>query len=153
MRVWRLITHHGEPDRALGLYRRGFIALGWGGIGDLREHRPADPVAIQSAIRRTYPDLSNEVEGSRSLWGFWQEMALGDYVILSTGKKRAHVMRVSGEYYWMKLPHPTIGDYQHRRPAESTLENPDALWNRSGGMTDDSWNIRWALIRCRDISK
>ena len=57
--VWRAMVHHGKAQAALGIYRReGFIALGWGAIGDLRCFSGPDEISkaitgvVEYGVRR-----------------------------------------------------------------------------------------------------
>lgn len=58
--VWRLITHHAESERALAWSRKiGRIAVGWGGIGDLRANGlvsasdTTKAIQVDPAVRHT----------------------------------------------------------------------------------------------------
>src|SRR5688572_28912876 len=138
MNVWRLITHHIDPDRALGWTRQnGRIAIGWGRIGDLREKSIHSAKDIGTHIRQHYPEASNSGTGGNRLWNFCAEMKRGDLVILSGSRPRELVVEVQGDYEYALEP-PTFnglgteGLYQHQRQVRVTTWNPEVLWHRAG---------------------
>ncbi len=92
MAVWRLITHHDDPEYALTWSRRNErIALGWGAVGDVSK-RYSSRQQIAATVQELFPERNNSVEGGHCLWDFCYEFRLGDRVILSTGKKRELVV-------------------------------------------------------------
>ncbi len=149
MNVWRLITHHKDKDAALFWSRQnGRIAIGWGGIGNIRTQGYRSAEDIAGAIRRTYPNLQNSGSGGRSLWSLYAEMQEGDFVILSASKPRELVVEVEGDYEWMDgLPVP-MEEYQHQRRARIRRDmNPEDLWNTAEGAAPGQ-NVHQTLIRC-----
>lgn len=49
--IWRLVTHHVDPEYALNWAKReGKLAIGWGHIGDIKEHGYNSPETILQAI-------------------------------------------------------------------------------------------------------
>ena len=150
MNVWRLIAHHNEPEKAiLWSQRRSQIAIGWGIIGDLRQSAPQDGTEIAAMIRQERPDLNNAHLGGPGLWRFYSEMAIGDLVILSDGKRRRAVMCVTGDYEWTDAPQPGLpGMYFHQRSVRRAEDDPNDLWERSGAGPARGESIRWTLVRC-----
>lgn len=152
MNTWRLVTNNVDPEDALRRYLQdGFIALGWGLVGDLRVLRPSSASEIGEAIRRVaeYAPLNNSGQGGRCLWGFYDQMKIGDLVILSIGQgPLRHVIEVTGDYdYWndRHVPAPP-GDYYHCRVVKhrGDLDGRN-LWTGPA----PGWNRRWALVICR----
>lgn len=120
MDVWRLTTHHEDPERSVDWTRRkSRIAIGWGGIGDIRQQGYTSTQDISRVIRDFYPGLPNSGPGGVCLYDFCYSMKKGDLVILSTGKKRVLVAEVSGGYeHKSRSEKPPIGNYQHQRKAQ-----------------------------------
>jgi hypothetical protein len=142
MQVWRLTTHHIDPRKAAEICAsEGFVAVGFGAIGDLGELgklKPKSTEDIEYAIRRTripgYMLGNRPKRGAKSLWGLLKQMQTDDLVILSAGGRRTAVMQVTGNYYWLDEEDTELGDYQHRRRAGvQTAVDPDKLWHRVGG--------------------
>src|SRR5688500_6587109 len=154
MTVWRLILHHEKQfiEQAIQWSRReGFVAIGWGRMGDLRGVPLRTVEELTQVVARCHPHetRSNHVHGGRSLWRFFKEMKKGDLIILSTGGGRVQTMRVTGGYYFVDHEHPR---YEHRRPAEPVGIDPDRLWRAAGGMAPGQM-IYSTLIRCaRELS-
>lgn len=150
MEVWRLATHHEDPEAVADWSRKsGRIALGWGFLGDLREKEYASPKEISRAVRELAPALHNAPVSGIQLWNFRYTMKPGDLVILSTGKYRAFVMQVQGDYEYVPSERaPLHGDYQHQRTAQLTNIDPDRLWRLAGAQAAEGQNIRWTLIKC-----
>ena len=150
MNVWRLITHHEMPEDMLRWSRdSGRIAIGWGKVGHLRKRAYRSPAEIVGAIRSCYPGLQNAPNGGRCLWEFCHEMHPDDLVILSTGARRAAVMRVTGDYEYMLVEQVGCGvGYQHQRRAQVLSTDPNHLWEAAGGRPADGYSLRWTLIRC-----
>lgn len=147
--VWRLTTHWQCPEQAAEIYQRqGFIAVGWGQIGDLRDMGLRNADGIVYAIKRAYPFLRNIPSGKRSLWALYQQMKPGDLVILSAKGRRVHVMQVTGDYRFNSEVDPVLGDFQHQRPAVPTSIDPNELWECAGSGFAESWNSRWTLGLC-----
>ena len=144
MHVWRLIAHDKEPDTAINWFRASSrIAIGWGWTGDLRHlHGPKE---IRELIEQEYPTLNNAGHGGASLWRLYDRVRIGDLVIVSDGKRRRMVMRVTGDYQFASVPPPGLGDYLHQRPAEYVERDPDQLWTEPAA----GENIRWTLLRIR----
>lgn len=100
-------------------------------------------------VRDAYAELDNAHLGGPSLWRFYHEMSIGDLVILSDGRSRRVVMRVTGPYEWTQNSLPAPGDYYHQRSAELSDEDPNGLWEHCGREAQGE-NIRWTLLRCND---
>ena len=59
MNVWRLIPHHEYPKEMAEWSRReGAIAIGWGGMGDLRQHHFHSDSELKQLTARTLPGFS-----------------------------------------------------------------------------------------------
>jgi predicted Mrr-cat superfamily restriction endonuclease len=148
MNVWRLITHHDDKDAALSWSRQnGRIAIGWGGVGDIRTRSYRSAEDIAAAIRTTYPNLQNSGSGGRGLWSLFAEMEKGDFVILSASRPREMVVEVEGDYEWDEQS-PLDGDYQHQRRVLIRRDlSPEDIWNTAGGAAPGQ-NVHQTLIRC-----
>jgi hypothetical protein len=149
--VWRLITHHTDPEHTLRWVRRtGRLAIGWGRIGHIGKQGYLSPRDISEAISEFYPGIGNAGSGGACLYNFYFSMRPGDLVILSIGGSRSLVMEVEGGYEFKNTPEePPIGDYQHQRKASILPIDPDALWHCAGSGPIDGQSIRWALVQCR----
>ena len=102
-------------------------------------------------IHEKYPTQRNAQLGGPSFWRFYDEMRVGDLVIVSDGHRRRLVMEVDGDYQWDSTPSQVAGrDYQHWRGASVVLQNPDELWRQCGSGPASGENIRWTLARCSD---
>lgn len=147
--VWRLITHHERQEELLRwAVERGRLAVGWGLIGDIRQHGFGSAEEIASAIRDQYPDLDNAHLGGPSLYHFCYGVRSRDLVILSTGRRRARVVEVTGAYrYDHENDDELIDDYQHQRTAVATPIDADVLWRTAGGLAEGH-NIRWTFVGC-----
>ncbi len=148
MNIWRLVAHHVHPAQMAEWSRKnGVIAIGWGGVGDLRNHSFGSEPELRRLIARGHPasSASNCVNGGASLWRLYREMQKGDLVIISASGWRALTMRVTGDYYF--VDNDPSNSYEHRRKAEVVSIDPNRLWQSAGGMTPGE-NIRRTLIRC-----
>ena len=152
MRIWRLIAHHRDPDSAIAWFQnQRRITIGWSLIGDLRVSQPQTAKDISDMIHEKYPTQRNAQLGGPSLWRFYDEMRVGDLVIVSDGHRRRLVMEVDSDYQWDSTPSQVAGrDYQHWRGASVVLQNPDELWRQCGSGPASGENIRWTLARCSD---
>jgi predicted Mrr-cat superfamily restriction endonuclease len=156
MNVWRLIAYHNNEAQkkdAVEWYRKTpRISIGWGLIGDLRKSVPLDAFALTSMIRKqeSYTELNNAHLGGPSLWHFYSEMTIGDLVIISDGRHRHMVKRITGDYEWTRDSLPILSsDYYHQRSAETAEEeNADDLWERYGPQALGE-TIRRTLVRCK----
>ncbi len=148
MNVWRIVAHHERPaEMAEWSRREGVIAIGWGGMGDLRQRQFRNEVDLTRLVANSHASssVSNYVNGGRSLWRLYNEMQKGDLVIVSASGWRALTMRVMGDYYY--VGEREIGSYEHRRKAEVVQIDPSILWHIAGGKAPGE-NIRRTLIRC-----
>ncbi len=157
MNIWRLITHHEQPEEVVQWSReKGRIAIGWGLVGDLSLY--SSPKEIADAIKQFHPKRDNAGLGGPSLWHFYHDMQIGDLVILSTGKNggRRLVMRVQGPYEYVRKEeerplykaYRDDPSYHHQRGASVTSYDPNELWEKAGAKEARGDNIRWTLIRC-----
>ncbi len=148
MAIWRLITHHSDPERMLNIYRRDSrIAMGWSLIGDLRVSNPTNSDRIQQSIKgiKAYAMFRNTSAG-RCLWGLYDEMKPGDLVILSVGKGALKdVVEVAGPYEY--VVHPVDSDdYNHSRKV-IWRNDLDGRVIRKLHPIAPTWNQYWALVR------
>ena len=143
-------NHHTDPQHTLSWTRKtGRLAIGWGRIGGIRAQGYTSPRDISLAVNEFYPGIGNAGSGGVCLHNFYFRMRPGDLVILSTGGRRALVMKVEGNYEYKLTPEePPIGDYQHQRMASILPIDPDVLWRCAGGAPTAGNSIRWTLIEC-----
>jgi predicted Mrr-cat superfamily restriction endonuclease len=147
MNVWRLmVSHVPGPRVADWSQREGVIAIGHGGTGDLRNcnFRNADDLRqLVSAADpgRSVGGCSND---GRSMWRLYDEIKVGDLIILNTDK-RFLTMRVTGDYYYVPNEFPPY--YEHRRNAEAVPIDPNILWGAAGRAAPGQ-GIYAAIIRC-----
>lgn len=143
MNVWRLVCHHGNPERALTEYMtEGKIALGWNCAGDLREIR--DPREITQKVKATANP--NWPFAAKQLLNFANELNEGDLVILSASGSRRAVMKVTGQYRYV----PNLDDnvaYAHQRDAVLTNLNANDVWRAAGGRAPGH-AVYWAFVKC-----
>ena len=130
MNIWRLIPHHERPaDFAGWSSRNGTIAIGWGLMGDLRQHRFHNEDELKRLVTHAHPTYSanSRANGGRSLWRFYDQMQVGDLVIISASGSRKQTMRVTGEYCFVNLGDDPSHYYEHRRKAEVVPIDPNLL--------------------------
>lgn len=150
MSIWRLIAHHDDPRRAIEeMKERSRIAIGWTKTGDLRQLNIQGPSDIAAIIAETNPELDNSHLGGPSLWNLYQNMEIGDLVILNAKSKRVCVFEVTGPYIYESGPGEILG-YAHQRTACPTELDPDDLWNDYGSSVTHGQNVRWTLARCSE---
>lgn len=152
MQIWRLIpwaVRYGTSPtivsgRMLSNHR---IALGWSLIGDLTQVQPASAASISQLIKINpgYIGLPNSPQGGRCLWALYQEMRLGDLVIITVEGTRWKVMKVASEYIYEQDDALVKDDLWHRRVAEPTVESAEKLWHNH--VVAPTWNIRWPLVK------
>lgn len=152
MNVWRLMTHHENPESALAwsiLNNR--IAIGWGNLGDLSLQQLQSPAEISGLIRYYYPGLRNSGTGGKSLWNFYSVMQKGDLVILSVGR-RALAVEVVGDYEFSDAPVlngvELSGDYCHQRQVKPSGWDVEKLWHIAGAKITEGQSRYQALVRC-----
>jgi hypothetical protein len=147
--VWRLITHHKRPEDFLQMAKNeGRLAVGWSDIGDITQHGYDTPEKIARAIKREMPDNPSAHLGGPSLWRFSYKVKIKDLVILSTGKRRDCVMKVTGEYFYAEMREGRLSeDYQHQRTAQVVPKDADELWEKAGGLAVGE-TIRWTFVEC-----
>lgn len=150
MNIWRMVTHHINPQHLLEVYRNSSnIALGWGQVGDLRVLRPNSDSDIRKSIIDTYKEtlpVQSAVSGGRCLWAFYHEMKIGDLVIMSVGKgPEGSVAEIKGDYKWISTPVDN-DDYHHIRRVIWRYDlDGGNIWNKH--VIASNWNPMWALIR------
>src|SRR5689334_8105258 len=109
--VWRLITHHKNPEAMLSWsvsHRR--LAIGWGESGNLTKVSHTTPDQISTVLEQH--DMATATVGGHCLFNFAYRMKVGDLVILSTGESggRRLVMQVMGGYEWQQSPEPPLNN-------------------------------------------
>jgi len=150
MRIWRLTAHHDDPHGSIEeMKRRNRIAIGWTAIGDLRQENLHGPSDITMLISETYPDLDNAHLGGPSLWNLYQNMELGDLIIINANRKRVCVFEIIGPYVYESGSNVIMG-YGHQRSACLTDLNPEDLWTKSGSAVAAGQNLRWTLAECTE---
>jgi len=151
MNIWRLMAHH-QPERYEATVNwsrtNGVIAIGAGGVGDLRHTPCRNEHELFRVKLHNDPNATPSYASSicRSLWRFRHQMQVGDLVILTTDH-RALVMRVTGDYFFVDPLPPFY--YEHRRKAEPIPVDPNRLWALSGGVAAGE-NVRRTLFRCEN---
>ena len=151
MNVWRLITHWQNPLVMLDwAVREGRLAVGWGNIGNIVAAGYNTAQDITKAIQNNYPGGNNAGSGGPTLYHFCYEVKQGDLVILSTGRKRESVMKVTSDYEFNNHQvEQFIGDYFHQRNSQTIDIDPNKLRKMAGGAPVCGHNIRWAFIKCQ----
>jgi predicted Mrr-cat superfamily restriction endonuclease len=145
MTVWRLITHHKDPEQHFKWAKeRGQIAIGWNGVGDLNRYE--SEAEIKQAVHET--GNKNWPFSGKQLLAFRDGIKRGDLVILSTGKQRGAVMRIDGEYEFTRVGLSDDVEYAHRRRATVVPLSAEALWKAAGGPAKGQ-NARWTLVLCQ----
>ncbi|MCE9595195.1 MAG: hypothetical protein K8S98_13495 [Planctomycetes bacterium] len=146
LRVWRLIAHHQRKDEAVRWSEQeGRISVGWGDIGDLLQHRPANAQAITRLVKNQYKDLPNAHLGGPSLWNFFAEMREGDLVIVRGGAE-SYVVEVAGGYEWRTSAESFTPDYNHqRRVVPASDDVVDDLRDRVRLRPASRQSARWAV--------
>lgn len=146
MAVWRLITHHEDPERLYSWsLQNNRIALGWSWVGDL--NRFATEQAVKAEAVRVYEQQRNRFQAGEQLWSFSRVMKRGDLVILSASGARRAVVEVVGDYEF----DPTAQDpewYGHQRRVVPAHWDANELWTASGGAVPGQ-SVYRALIRCQ----
>ena len=150
--VWRLIPHHRKElaaDFAEWIRRNGTLAIGWGGIGDLRQRHFRDEAELRRMVAEACSgnSPSSRANGGRSLWRFYSRMQIGDLVIVSASGSRKQTMRLTGDYYYVKNGDDPTHHYEHRRKAEVMPIDPNHLWQATGGAAAGE-GIYSTLVRC-----
>jgi len=151
MKVWRFMSYH-VPEQAAQYAewsrRNGTIAIGWGEMGDLKKLPLRNEDEIKQLIRTHTNNTPNScANGGRSLWRFYQEMEIGDLVILSANGSRKLTMRVTGDYYYLNNGADPSHCYEHRRKAEVVPIDPNLLWQAVNRVAPGE-GIYGTLVRC-----
>lgn len=145
MNIWRLVAHHERPEEVAEWSRRErTIAIGWGGTGDLNLNNFQNEGELKKIVAIKHPKSTNSSNGGRSLWRLYDELQIGDLVILSASSSRVATMRVTSDYFF-------VGDepnyYEHRRRAEVVPIDPNKLWQIAGKAAPGE-GVYSTLIRC-----
>lgn len=152
MRIWRLIAHHENPHGAIDRMKElNRIAIGWSDIGDLQQLGIDGPSSISKLITVAYPKLDNAHLGGPSLWNLYQNMEIGDLVIVNANSSRNCVFEIIGPYIFEDNEQDIFG-YSHQRPASLTNLEADELWVRAGSNVAPGQNIRWTLAGCSETT-
>lgn len=148
--VWRLIAHHEDAAGVIAQIRRtGIIWMGWGEIGDLRQANYVSGSHIGRTLSKISPERTNSGFGGASLWRFYNDIQIGDLVIVSSKQGRQVTVQVTGPYQYSQaspLPPLTEG-YRHCRSVNITNIDPHELFTIAGGMANGE-NVRWTIFRC-----
>jgi predicted Mrr-cat superfamily restriction endonuclease len=147
--VWRLITHHEDPEGMLHWAKKtGRLAIGWGHIGNIKDNGYTSPGDISTAIKEYYPELHNAGHGGGSLYHFCYIVQPGDLAILGKNGKRYLVMEVEGGYEFNSTSEkPPIGDYYHQRKASVLPIDADTLWQVAGATPAEGHNFYWTFCK------
>ncbi len=148
MNIWRLIPHHERPAEFAEWSRNNkVIAVGWGQMGDLRRQSFRDEGELKLLTARTHPGYTTNswVNGGRSLWRLYNDVQIGDLVIISASGSRKLTMRVTGDYYFTN--DDASHYYEHRRKAAVVPINPNHLW-RAANRVAPGEGIYGTLVRC-----
>lgn len=94
-------------------YEKGYIAIGWGYLGDLSKFQSKDE--IKDAMIRHEKLNSVPLNKSLAAWEFYKDMNVGDIVYVKNGtKKIIGKGRITGEYMY----DVTLDGYNHTRNVE-----------------------------------
>lgn len=112
-KIWGI--HGGKTGEAEALFlRQGYVAMGWGEMGDLAKLAPTRE-AFKEALAATYPEKSaaGVANNAGQLYRFVHELKSGDHVAFSAKLDRQiHLGVVEGDYRYDA--HGEAG-YPHRR--------------------------------------
>ena len=151
--VWRLMAHD-DLDQRLTVIRwakkNERVGIGWDDLGDIRQYETVDQITDAAIEVYHGMGLRNVHRCGAQLWNFCRTMQSQDLVILKTGRwQESVVMRVREQPYEYVLDNeaPPFG-LQHQRKVEVTNVDPQALWQKAGGMQPGEC-IYSALIQCQ----
>lgn len=149
MNIWRLIAHHYDCKEAIILMKdKSKLAIGWSGIGDINDINPSDASVIAKKIKDYYQELNNSHTGGPTLWYFFNEVKIGDYVIVNVDGQRDSVFQIDGDYFFSN-EEDAILNYRHQRNAILTDINAEELWNSINGEVDSGHNLRWTFTKLK----
>lgn len=113
-------------------YEKGITAIGWGGVGDLREYPSLD--AINAAMRERRGDGKNPFNNAKACYDFAYRMQPGDIIFAKRGMREVIGAGI------------VTGDYRFD-PQRSELNNVrDARWtHRGSGSPQDFKLVRKTL--------
>lgn len=152
MNIWRLMSNH-VPERTAEFAewsrRKGQLAIGWGQMGDLSKLSFHNEAELKHLVFGTHPsNTSNScANGGRSLWRFYNDMQIGDLVIISASGSRKQTMHVTGDYYYVNNGDDLSHYYEHRRKAEVVPIDPNLLWQAVNRVAPGE-GIYGTLVRC-----
>jgi restriction system protein len=92
--------HAGHTGDADSLFKKGYIAIGWEEMGDMKSF-PTDREAFKAAVAKTYPQASPaSVAGQAGqIFRFVCEMKPGDFVVYPSKQyRKVHIGRIEGPY-------------------------------------------------------
>jgi 5-methylcytosine-specific restriction protein B len=108
IQFWKIAP--GENARLWSQCRDGgFICVGWGKIGDMRQYTDS------SAFKEMYKELdgAQKVRYSKEIWSFAKEIKKGDVIVSNNGLKSiVGVGRVTGDYWYDE----SRAEYKHCIP-------------------------------------
>lgn len=148
MRVWKLISHHDDPEAAFEAHvAQGLISVGWNNVGNLALRRPNDASDVGSWIRESHPKLNNSGTGGPSLWNFYAEMQEGDYVIASGKNRFRGVFRITGPYEYREGDN-LVFEYAHARQAQLVDLDARSLWEACGSAIEGGQSPHLTVALC-----
>ncbi len=144
MTIWRLIAHHYNATEAIKLMREtNRLAIGWSKIGNLEGKSKDD---ISKLICEGYPELNNSRTGAPSLYHFYKNIEIGDWVIVNEYRRKHSVFEITGKYEFVSEENSLLG-YQHQRSAVPIDVNAEQLWQSVKNIVPGE-NKRWTLMKC-----
>lgn len=145
MNVWKLIAHHENGKRAIEeMKSKNRLAIGWSDTGDLSQFQPMNSHDITKQINITHNNISNAHLGGPSLWNFYQNVKIGDIVMVNSNGKRKCVFEVTGDYFFANN-NEAILKYKHQRTATLTDIDAEKLWLKCGAEVETGENLRWTF--------
>lgn len=155
MTIWRLIPHHlaEKQKAAYEAYKaQGYAAVGWNDVGDLHEVQPSGPELIAALINKTMSLPNERMTGGPSLWRWFAEVEVGDFLIVAGGGVQRGVFEVLGPYEF-RPKGQEVYEYNHVRQVRHVDLDARELWAKSGGVAKNSGNIYAAVIPCGDSTE
>lgn len=110
----------GEGGRLIEEFSQGYVAIGWGALGDLNQFTGIDDLRARHI--EAYPNakpgfVSNAVA---MVHKFWKEIAIGDHVVTYDPSKRRYLVGlVTGDYQYL---HNVVGEYPQVRTVDWIAE-------------------------------
>jgi restriction system protein len=99
--IWKIFSRlpakfKGAEDYASECYKRNLIALGWNELGDVSQ--VASRKALRDKVQSKYgSDARSAAQAAGSIWSFYHEVRIGDYVLCPDKKsRRVYIGQVTG---------------------------------------------------------